>query len=399
MITINENYLKLEQNYLFSKIGKKVEEFQLKYPSKNLIKLGIGDITRPIPRTILEAIHKAIDEQSSISGLKGYGPEQGYGFLRKVIVKNEYSKFDIQEDEIFISDGAKCDTGNIVEIFSKENVVGIMNPVYPVYEDTNKMSGKENIVYLIANENNEFKPDIPKEKIDIIYLCFPNNPTGTVLNRQELTMWVEYAIKNKCIILFDAAYEAFIEGDEIPHSIYEIDGAKQVAIEFKSFSKTAGFTGLRCSYTVIPKQVIGYTSEGIKIQIHNLWKRRQSTKFNGTPYIIQRAAEAVYTEQGQKEIKENIEYYKENAKIIREGLINKGYKVIGGKHAPYIWVKVPKKYTSWDFFDILLEKYGIIGTPGVGFGEYGEGYFRLTAFGSRQDTIEAIKKIDEQEKV
>lgn len=404
MIKINENFLELQDSYLFSSIAKKVSEYQKKNPDKKIIKLGIGDVTLPIAKTVAEAMENAVKEMTQKEKFKGYGPEQGYGFLREKIVEFEYKKrkIDIEKDEIFISDGAKCDTGNIGDILSKNNKVAITDPVYPVYIDTNVMAGRagkyknekfENIVYIPTTSENNFVPELPKEKVDMIYLCLPNNPTGTVLNKEQLKKWVDYAIENKSLILFDSAYEAFITEDNIPHSIYEIEGAKQVAIEFRSFSKTAGFTGIRCAYTVVPKELMGYTENGEKISLNKLWNRRHCTKFNGVSYVTQRGAEAVYTEDGQKEIKENIKYYLENAKIIREGLIDAGFTVYGGKNAPYIWLKVPEKYTSWEFFDKLLNELAVVGTPGSGFGPSGEGYFRLTAFGSRDNTIEAIERI------
>ena len=401
MIKINENYLNLQDSYLFSTIAKKVAEFQEKNPDKKIIKLGIGDVTLPIAPKVIEAIHKAADEMAVKESFRGYGPEQGYDFLREKIVEFDYKKrgIDIEKDEIFVSDGAKCDTANIQELFDKDNVIAITDPVYPVYLDTNVMAGRsgkfneetgkfEKVVYMPVKAENNFVPELPKEKVDMIYLCLPNNPTGTVLNKEELKKWVDYAIENEAIILFDSAYEAFISEDNVPHSIYEIEGAKKVAIEFRSFSKTAGFTGVRCAYTVVPKELkIG------DISLNKLWNRRQCTKFNGVPYITQRAAEAVYTEEGQKQIKENIAYYMNNAKIIREGLKEAGYTVYGGINAPYIWLKVPNGMTSWEFFDKLLEEKNIVGTPGSGFGPSGEGYFRLTAFGSLENTMEAIERI------
>ena len=408
MITINENYLKLQDSYLFSTIAKKVEEYTKNNPDKKVIKLGIGDVTMPIAPAVIEAVHKAADEMMKKETFKGYGPEQGYDFLREKIVEYDYKKrgIQIEKDEIFVSDGAKCDTGNVGEIFGKDNKVAITDPVYPVYLDTNVMAGRtgeynektdtyDGVVYMPATAQNNFVPELPNTKVDMIYLCLPNNPTGTVLTKQELTKWVKYAKENKSIILFDSAYEAFIQEDNVPHSIYEIEGAKEVAIEFRSFSKTAGFTGVRCAYTVVPKELRGYTKNGEEVSLNKLWNRRQCTKFNGVPYITQRAAEAVYSEEGQKQIKENINYYMENAKIILEGLKEAGYEVFGGKNAPYIWLKVPNGYTSWEFFDYLLEKANVVGTPGVGFGPSGEGYFRLTAFGSRENTKEAIKRIKE----
>ena len=394
MIKINENFLKLEDSYLFSTIAKKVAEFQKNNPDKKVIKLGIGDVTKPIVPAVLEAMHKAVDEIGTAEGFKGYGPEQGYEFLRKAIVENDYKNLNIAEDEIFVSDGAKCDCGNIVDIFGVDNKVAITDPVYPVYVDTNIMSGrKENIVYLPVLEENNFVPELPKEKVDIIYLCFPNNPTGTGISKENLKKFVDYAKENKAIILYDAAYEAFITESDIPHSIYEIDGAKDVAIEFKSYSKTAGFTGVRCAYVVVPKSVKGYTKNGEEIELNKLWNRRTTTKFNGVSYIVQRAAEATYSEEGRKQIQDNIKYYLENAKIIKSGLQDAGFIVYGGVNSPYIWLKVPNGMTSWEFFDKLLEEANVVGTPGSGFGSCGEGYFRLTAFGTKENSIEAIERI------
>ena len=406
MSYINENFLNLQESYLFSTIAKKVAKYVENNPNKNIIKLGIGDVTRPIVPACVEAMHKAIDEMGTANGFKGYGPEQGYEFLREAIVENDYRRrgIDIKKDEIFISDGAKCDCGNIVDIFSKDNKVAITDPVYPVYLDTNVMSGRsgkfdakaskyENIIYLPITEENDFKPELPKEKVDMIYLCFPNNPTGTVLSKEELKKWVDYASKNNSIILYDSAYEAFITEENIPHSIYEIEGAKDVAIEFKSFSKNAGFTGVRCAYVVIPKELKGFSKDGREYEINKLWNRRTCTKFNGVSYIVQRGAEATFSERGKEEIKENINYYIENAKIIKQGLEEAGFKVYGGVNSPYVWLKVPKNISSWEFFDKLLEEVNIVGTPGSGFGPSGEGYFRLTAFGTRENTIEAMKRI------
>lgn len=401
MISVNEDFLKLQDSYLFSTIAKKVVDFQEKNPDKKVIKLGIGDVTLPIVPKVIEAIHEATDEMAKKETFRGYGPEQGYDFLREKIVEFDYRNrgIDIQKDEIFVSDGAKCDTANIQELFDKDNVIAITDPVYPVYLDTNVMAGRcgsfnektgkfEKVVYMPVTSENNFVPELPNEKVDMIYLCLPNNPTGTVLNKQQLKKWVDYAIENEAIILYDSAYEAFITQKNIPHSIYEIEGAKKVAIEFRSFSKTAGFTGIRCAYTVVPKDLkIG------DISLNELWNRRQCTKFNGVPYITQRAAEAIYTEEGQKQIKQNIAYYMNNAKIIREGLKQAGYTVYGGINAPYIWLKVPTGMTSWQFFDKLLQEKNIVGTPGSGFGPSGEGYFRLTAFGSYENTIEAIERI------
>ena len=406
MIKINENFIELQESYLFSTVAKKVAEYTKKNPEKEVIKLGIGDVTKPIVPACIEAMHKAVDEIGTKEGFRGYGPEQGYDFLRKAIVENDYKArgIDIEEDEIFISDGAKCDCGNIVDIFSKDNKVAITDPVYPVYLDTNVMSGRsgkynektgtyENIVYLPVTAENDFKPELPKEKVDMIYLCFPNNPTGTVLDKKELKKWVDYAKENKSIILYDSAYEAFIEEENIPHSIYEVEGAKEVAIEFKSYSKTAGFTGVRCAYTVVPKELKGYTKEKEEVSLNKLWNRRTCTKFNGVSYIVQRAAEAIYTEEGKKQIKENIKYYKENAKIIKIGLEEAGFEVYGAVNSPYVWLKVPEGMNSWEFFDKLLEEVNVVGTPGSGFGPHGEGYFRLTAFGTKENTEKAIERI------
>ena len=409
MININENFLNLQDSYLFSTIAKKVAEFQKNNPDKRIIKLGIGDVTRPIAPKIIEAMHKAVDEMGKQETFRGYGPEQGYEFLREKISENDYKKrgVNIDIDEIFVSDGAKCDCGNIGDIFGIDNVVAITDPVYPVYLDTNVMAGRsgeynektgmyENIIYIPATAENNFVPEFPKKVPDMIYLCFPNNPTGTTLNKKDLKKWVDYAKQNKSIILFDSAYEAFISEEDVPHTIYEIEGAKDVAIEFRSFSKTAGFTGIRCAYTVVPKNLKGYTKDGKEIELNALWNRRHGTKFNGVSYPVQRAAEAVYSEEGQKQIKENIEYYMNNAKIIKEGLQEAGYTVYGGINAPYIWLKVPEGLTSWEFFDKLLNKANVVGTPGVGFGPSGEGYFRLTAFGTKENTMEAIRRIKEE---
>ena len=394
MIQINENYLELKESYLFSTIAKRVTEYQNNNPEANIIKLGIGDVTLPIVPSVVKAIKEAMKEMGIEGKLKGYGPEQGYDFLREKIVEMDYKKrgIDIQLDEVFVSDGAKSDIGNIGDIFSIVNTVAITDPVYPVYLDTNIMAGRK-IVYMPSISENNFIPELPKEKVDMIYLCFPNNPTGTVLTKEQLEVWIDYANKNKSIILFDAAYEAFITEDNVPHSIYEVDGAKKVAIEFRSFSKTVGFTGLRCAYSVVPKELKGYTKEGEEISINSLWNRRQCTKFNGVAYAIQKGAEEIYSDEGQKEIKDNIKYYLENARIIRDGLKEAGYTVFGGINAPYIWLKAPNGLTSWGFFDKLLSEYNIVGTPGSGFGPSGEGYFRLTAFGSRENTVEAIKRI------
>ena len=406
MIKINENFLKLQDSYLFSTIAKKVSEFQKENPDAKIIKLGIGDVTRPIANSIISSMENAVKEMGNSETFRGYGPEQGYEFLRNKIVEFDYQKrgVDISPDEVFISDGAKCDCGNIVDIFSINNKIAITDPVYPVYLDTNVMSGRtgnynsetgkyDKIIYIPATAENNFVPQLPKEVPDIIYLCYPNNPTGTTLSKEELTKWVEYARENSSIILFDAAYEAFITESDVPHSIYEIEGAKEVAIECRSFSKTAGFTGLRCAYMVVPKNLVGYRENGEESSVHKLWSRRHGTKFNGVSYPIQRAAEAVYSEEGQKEIRENIKYYLENAKTIKNGLQEAGFTVFGGVNSPYVWLKVPDGITSWEFFDKLLSKANVVGTPGVGFGPSGEGYFRLTGFGTKENTAEAVERI------
>ncbi len=394
MSLINENFLELQDSYLFTNIARKVAKFTQENPDKEVIKLGIGDVTKPIVPACLEAMHKAVDEIGTAEGFKGYGPEQGYDFLRKAIVENDYKTrgVDLDEDEVFVSDGAKCDCGNIVDIFAQNNKVAITDPVYPVYLDTNIMSGRS-ITYLPITAENNFIPELPKEKVDMIYLCFPNNPTGTVLSKEELKKWVEYAKENKSVILYDAAYEAFITEDDIPHSIYEIEGAKDVAIEFRSYSKTAGFTGVRCAYVVVPKSVKGYTTDGKEVSLNKLWNRRTCTKFNGVSYAVQRAAEATYSKEGKEQIKANMKAYLENAKIIKEGLEEAGFTVYGGVNSPYIWLKVPEGMTSWEFFDKLLEEANIVGTPGSGFGSNGEGYFRLTAFGTKENSIKAIERI------
>jgi len=394
MIKVNENFLKIKNNYLFSDIAKRVNAFSSENQDKKIIRLGIGDVTRPLSPTIITSLHNAVDEMSKIDTFKGYGPELGYDFLIEKIIDNEFRPrgIELDKDEIFVSDGSKSDTGNIGDILGVDNRVAITDPVYPVYLDTNIMAGRENITYLPCNKENNFVPALPEEKVDMIYLCLPNNPTGTVLTKEQLKVWVDYARDNKSLILFDAAYEAFITEENIPHSIYEIEGAKEVAIEFRSFSKKAGFTGTRCAYTVIPKELKGYTTTGEPVSINQLWNRRHSTKFNGVPYIVQKAAESVYTDSGKKEVADIISYYMENAKLIKAGLGAVGIETFGGINAPYIWLKTPNNLPSWDFFDILLNQLNIVGTPGVGFGQNGEGYFRLTAFGSRDNTIEAMER-------
>lgn len=404
MILINENYTKLPGSYLFSDIARKVEEFKTANPDAHIIRLGIGDVTKPLPAAVIKALHKSVDEMAAASTFRGYGPEQGYDFLVNTILDNDYKSrgLDIDADEIFVSDGSKSDTGNIGDILGLDNTVAITDPVYPVYVDTNVMAGRagelqngkwNKIVYIPCTSENDFIPELPKEKVDIIYLCYPNNPTGTTLTRSQLKVWVDYAIENRALILFDGAYEAYITEKDVPHSIYEIEGAKEVAIEFRSFSKTAGFTGTRCAYTVIPKELMGYTKSGEKISLNKLWNRRHTTKFNGVPYIIQRAAEACYSPEGKEQIKSIVQYYLNNAGIIREGLAGKGLGVYGGINSPYIWVKTPDGMTSWTFFDYLLHELKIVGTPGVGFGPSGEGYLRLTAFNTLENTQEAIDRL------
>ena len=401
MFTINENYLKLQGNYLFSTIAGKVNEYKANNQDADIIRLGIGDVTQPIVPTIIKALHKAVDEMGTEEGFHGYGPEQGYVFLRETIAREDYRArgCEIQADEIFISDGAKCDVGNIQEIFGIDNRVAICDPVYPVYVDTNVMAGRtgaynsvtngfDGLIYMPCTPMNGFVPELPSVIPDIIYLCFPNNPTGMTITKERLQQWVDYANKNGSVILYDAAYEAYISEEGIPHSIYECEGARTCAIEMHSFSKNAGFTGLRLGYTVIPKEL-----ECNGISLHTLWNRRHGTKYNGAPYIVQRAGEAVYSEVGKKQLSEQIAYYMKNAKTIREGLTSYGYTVYGGDNAPYIWWKVPNGKKSWQFFDELLEKVQIVGTPGVGFGVNGEGFFRLTAFGTYENTIEALERI------
>lgn len=405
MALINENYTKLPGGYLFSDIARKVSEFKVSHPDANVIRLGIGDVTKPLAPAVISALHKAVDEMGEASTFRGYGPEQGYDFLVNTIVENDYKArgLNIAIDEIFVSDGSKSDTGNIGDILGLDNIVAITDPVYPVYVDTNAMAGRagelltdgkwSKLVYVPCTSENDFIPSLPTGKVDIVYLCYPNNPTGTTLTKGQLKVWVDWAIENKVLILFDSAYEAYITESDVPHSIYEIEGASQVAIEFRSFSKTAGFTGTRCAYTVIPKSVMGYTKSGERVSLNKLWNRRHTTKFNGVPYIIQRAAEACYSEEGKAQVKAVVDYYLNNAKIIREGLAGQGLKVYGGVNSPYIWVKTPNGMSSWGFFDYLLNDLNIVGTPGVGFGPSGEGYLRLTAFGTLENTKEAVGRL------
>lgn len=405
MALINENFIKIPATYLFSEIAKRVTQHKEANPDAPIIRMGIGDVSLPLPDASIDAMIKAAEEQRSSATFRGYGPEQGYDFLRKAIVENDFLAKGIQidMDEVFVSDGAKSDTGNIGDIFDLNNKIAITDPSYPVYVDTNAMAGRAgepsatgewtNLVYLSCNAENNFVPQLPTEKVDIVYLCYPNNPTGTTLTKKQLTVWVEYAKANKVVLLFDAAYEAFITEDNVPHSIYEIEGAQEVAIEFRSFSKTAGFTGTRCGYTVVPKQLMGYTESGEPVALNKLWNRRQCTKFNGTSYVVQRAAEATYSPEGKKQVRALIDSYTENANIIREGLLKAGYTVFGGVNAPYVWAKAPVGMTSWEYFDFLLKEKNIVTTPGAGFGASGEGYVRFSAFNSKENTIEAMKRL------
>ena len=404
MALVNEHFLKLPNNYLFSDIAKKVNAFKVSHPKTDLIRLGIGDVTRPLPQASIEAMHKAVDELASKETFHGYGPEQGYDFLIDAVIRNDYAPRGVylEPGEVFISDGAKSDTGNIGDILRHDNSIGVTDPIYPVYIDSNVMCGRagiledgrwSNVVYLPCLSENNFVPEIPDRRIDILYLCYPNNPTGTVISKAELKKWVNYALENDTLILYDAAYEAYIQDPDIPHSIYEIKGAKKVAIEFRSFSKTAGFTGVRCGYTVVPKELTAATLEGERIPLNRMWNRRQCTKFNGTSYITQRGAEAIYTPEGKKQVKAIIQYYMANARIMKEALESTGLKVFGGENAPYLWVKAPGEVSSWKFFEQMLYEANVVGTPGVGFGPSGEGYIRLTAIGERADCEEAMKRI------
>ncbi len=401
MVKANDNYLKLPGSYLFSTIGKKVREYSEAHPESKIIRLGIGDVTQPIAPAILEAMHKAVDEMGVRETFKGYAPDLGYEFLRSAIAKNDYQArgCDISADEIFVSDGAKCDCSNIQEIFSLDNKIAVCDPVYPVYVDSNVMAGRagdydattekwSDVIYMPCTAANNFAPELPKETPDLIYLCFPNNPTGSTITKAQLQEWVDYANKVGAIILYDAAYEAYISEADVPHTIYECEGARTCAIEFRSFSKNAGFTGVRLGFTVIPKEL-----KAGDVRLHGLWARRHGTKYNGAPYIIQRAGEAVYTEAGKAQLKEQVAYYMKNAKVIYDGLKGAGFTVSGGVNAPYIWLKTPNNMTSWEFFDALLEKVNVVGTPGSGFGPSGEGYFRLTAFGTYENTVEAVERI------
>ena len=401
MFKLNDNYLKLPGSYLFSTIGKKVNAYSQANPDKKIIRLGIGDVTQPLAPAIIKALHSAVDEMADAKTFRGYAPDLGYEFLRNAIAENDYKArgCDIAADEIFVSDGAKSDSANIQEILSLDNKIAVCDPVYPVYVDSNVMAGRtgtydaaaqtwSDVIYMPCNAENNFVPELPKETPDVIYLCYPNNPTGTTLTKEQLQVWVDYANKVGALIIYDAAYEAYISEDDVPHTIYECDGARSCAIELRSFSKNAGFTGVRLGFTVVPKDIkCGDT------MLHSLWARRHGTKYNGAPYIVQRAGEAVYSAEGKAELKEQVAYYMKNAKTIKDGLAEAGYTVFGGVNAPYIWLKTPDNMTSWDFFDYLLENVNVVGTPGSGFGPSGEGYFRLTAFGSYENTVEALERI------
>lgn len=404
MALVNEHFLKLPNNYLFSDIAKKVNAFKVSHPKTDLIRLGIGDVTRPLPQASIEAMHKAVDELANKETFHGYGPEQGYDFLIDAVIRNDYAPrgVHLEPGEIFISDGAKSDTGNIGDILRHDNSIGVTDPIYPAYIDSNVMCGRagiledgrwSNVVYLPCLSENNFVPEIPDRRIDILYLCYPNNPTGTVISKAELKKWVNYALENDTLILYDAAYEAYIQDPDIPHSIYEIKGAKKVAIEFRSFSKTAGFTGVRCGYTVVPKELTAATLEGERIPLNRMWNRRQCTKFNGVPYVVQRGAAAIYTPAGKEQTRASIDYYRNNAKVIREGLTAAGLTCFGGVNAPYIWLKTPNGMGSWEFFDLLLDRANVATTPGAGFGPSGEGYIRLTAFGDAEATRQAVERI------
>jgi LL-diaminopimelate aminotransferase len=405
MITVNENYLKLKAGYLFPEIERRVKVFSKGNPSARIIRLGIGDVTEPLPDAVIKAMHEAVEQMGRRETFHGYGPEQGYEFLRKAIAENDYASrgVEIDTDEIFVSDGAKCDTGNIQEIFGLGNVIAVTDPVYPVYVDTNVMAGRTGdcdangryarIVYLPCTAQNDFVPVLPKKKVDIIYLCYPNNPTGAVATKEQLKVWVDYAKQHKALILFDAAYEAYIRDPKLPHTIYEIDGAKDVAIEFRSYSKTAGFTGVRCAFTIVPKQLKAYTKGGKAVEVAPLWNRRHCTKFNGVSYITQLGTAAVYTPQGKQQVRRIIDLYMSNAAMMVDSLTKLGYQVYGGRNAPYIWLKTPDNVGSWEFFDLLLRKAHIVSTPGAGFGAAGEGYLRLSAFNQPERVKEAMDRI------
>lgn len=404
MFRINENFGLLPESYLFSEVARRVKIFQDENPNVKVIRMGIGDVTRPLCKAAIDAMHRAVEDEAATETFHGYGPEQGYAFLRDKISECDYAKrgIDISPDEIFIGDGAKSDLGNFFDILDPHNTVAVTDPVYPVYVDTNVMGGRggrrngehhEGIIYIPINKQNNYVPQLPEKRPDVIYLCSPNNPTGTAMTRDELSKWVHYAQQEGCLILFDSAYEAYIHSKDVPHSIYEIDGAKEVAVEFRSFSKTAGFTGVRCGYTVVPMCLMGKDSAGNNVKLNRLWNRRQCTKFNGASYISQRAAEAVYSDAGREQIMDTVEYYMENARMMRESLTSAGYETAGGIDSPYIWLKTPDGMNSWSFFDLLLRKYGIVGTPGSGFGAEGKGYLRLTAFNTHEATAEAMCRL------
>jgi len=404
MTYVNEHYLKLTAGYLFPEIGRRVQAFCDANPAANVIRLGIGDVTEPLAPAVIQAMHAAVDELAERSSFRGYGPEQGYDFLREAIAKHDYQArgAKVDADEIFVSDGSKCDSGNILDVFGEDNVIAVLDPVYPVYVDTNVMAGHTGpadasgsyggLVYLPVTAANDFIPELPRQRVDLIYLCYPNNPTGVVATKEMLKRWVEYAQQNGSVILYDAAYEAYITDPAIPHSIYEIDGAREVAIEFRSFSKTAGFTGVRCAFTVIPKGLKGKTRDGRQVSIHPLWNRRHCTKFNGVSYPVQQGAAAIYSPEGKRQVRETIEFYLSNAKLVRGALTKLGIQVYGGVNAPYVWLKTPGNLSSWDFFDKLLQEAHLVGTPGSGFGACGEGYFRLSAFNSRANVEEAVQR-------
>jgi len=405
MAQINEHYQKLQAGYLFPEIGRRVSQFCDANPDANVIKMGIGDVTEPLAPAIIEAMHQAVDDMASHGSFKGYGPENGYDFLRDAIIQNEYQPLGVEvaSDEVFVSDGTKCDTGNILDIFGADNLVAVTDPVYPVYVDTNVMAGRtgaandcgqfEGLKYIPVTAENNFVPAIPEDRVDLIYLCYPNNPTGTVISFDHLKAWVEYARANDAIIFYDAAYESFISEENVPHSIFEIEGARECAIEFRSFSKKAGFTGVRCGFIVIPKELTGADSQGERQSVHALWNRRHSTKFNGASYVVQRGAAAVYSDGGKPQIQATVDFYLENAGLLKKGLEDIGITVYGGVNAPYVWLKTPESFDSWQFFDHLLHKAHLVGTPGSGFGASGEGYFRLSAFNSRANVEEAVKRL------
>ncbi|MDY5900446.1 MAG: LL-diaminopimelate aminotransferase [Candidatus Limisoma sp.] len=403
MAFINDNFLKLPGSYLFSEIARRVEAFKASHPGVKLIRLGIGDVTRPLPPACIEAMHKAVDEMASADTFRGYGPEQGYEFLRRAIVENDYAGLDIDASEVFVNDGAKSDTGNFGDILAQANTVGVTDPIYPVYIDSNVMGGRagtlaadghwSDVCYLPCTADNGFAPQIPDRRLDVVYLCYPNNPMGTTLTRSQLAEWVDYALANDTLLLFDAAYEAFITEPDVPHSIYEIEGARRCAVEFRSYSKTAGFTGVRCGFTVVPKDLTVKAADGSRVALNAVWNRRQCTKFNGTSYITQRAAEAIYTPEGKAQVRATIDYYLRNASTMLSGLRAVGLEAYGGVNSPYIWLKTPAGVTSWEFFDKLLNEANVVGTPGAGFGPAGEGYLRLTAFGTYEDCLEAMDRI------